>query len=357
MYHQTDLQMDNKITQNILGLNGLQAAIAAMESNRVDNSNLYSGIAAIRGIAATFEKQQKSYFNEIAKTNDVITTITAPMSVFNSAAILAANAWTTQLAKVQSPLLALTASLTKISQTNKLWADKIADIATSQLYLTSSLQAALNIHSQQKAAFDSLNMAITGVSGAFLKQIATTKTWEDISFVEETNTIIADAINVRCEEEYISHVNEDIENFKESIISGLSKLLCKTKTQRAKEYILELMTLISFLFWFYSLQTAPSKEDIKLIIKQELVANKDVLVDEIEAAVSKYFSKMRTARVRTNLHYSDKKNAKITGVVQPGQQVTVIEIRHKYLLISFIDKDTGEPKSGFVLKKYFIPMQ
>lgn len=349
--------MDNKITQNILGLNGLQAAIAAMESNRVDNSNLYSGIAAIRGIATAFEKQNKSYRSEIARTNDIIKTITAPMSIFNSTAMLAANAWATKLEKPQSSLFGLAASLTKISQANKLWADKIANIATSQLYLTSSLQTALNIHSQQKAAFDSLNMAIAGVSGAFLKQIAITKTWEDISFVEETNTIIADAINVTCEEEYISSANEDIENFKESVISGLSKLLHKTKTERAKEYILELMTLISFLFGCYSLQTAPSKEDIQMIIRQELVANKDVLVGEIETAVSKYFSRMRTARIRTNLQYSAKKNAKITGVVQPGQEVTVIEIRHKYLLISFIDKDTGEPKSGFVLKKYFVPMQ
>lgn len=349
--------MNNKEAQNILGLTGLQTVIAAMESNRINNSNFYSGITAIQGIAAAFEKQQKSYLRDISRTNDIIKAVTAPMHVFNSSAILAANSWAKELAKVQSPLLGLTASLTKISQANKLWADKIADVATSQLYLTSSLQAALNIHSQQKTAFDSMNMAIAGVSGAFLKQVAITKTWEDISFVEETNTIIADAINVTCEEEYIRYSNEDIENFKESIISGLSKLLCKTKTQRVKEYILDLMTLISFLFGCYSLQTAPSKEDVQLIIRQELAANKDVLVGEIEAAVSKYFSRMRTARIKTNLQYSDKKNAKITGVVQQGQEVTVIEIRHKYLLISFIDKDTGEPKSGFVLKKYFVSMQ
>lgn len=349
--------MDNKTAQNTLGLNGLQAAIAALESRRVDYSNLYSGIAAIQGISAAFEKQHKSYLRDISRANDIIKAVTAPMHVLNSSAILAANTWATKFANVQSPLLGLSASLTKISQTNKLWADKIANITTSQLCLTSSLQTALNIYSQHKTAFDSLNMAIFSVSGAFLKQIAITKTWEDMSFVEETNTIITDAINVRCEEKYISSVNEDIENFKESIISGLSKLLCKTKTQRAKEYILELMTLISFLLGCYSLQTAPSKEDIQMIIRQELVANKDVLVGEIETAVSKYFSRMRTARIRMNLQYSAKKNAKLTGVVQPEQEVTVIEIRHKYLLISFIDKDTGEPKSGFVLKKYFVPMQ
>ena len=331
--------------------------MAAIENNRINNSNFYSGIAAIQGIATAFEKQHKGYLSEISRTNDIIKVVTAPMSTFNSTAMLAANAWATKLEKSQSPLFCLTASLTKISQANKLWADKIADIATSQLYLTSSLQTALNFHNRQKAAFDSLNMTIAGVSGAFLKQIAITKTWEDISFVEQTNTIIADAINVTYEEEYVSSANEYIENFKESIISGLSKLLRKTKTKRAKEYILELMTLISFLFGCYSLKTAPSKENIKLIIRQELVANKDVLVGEIETAVSKYFSRMRTARIRTNLQYSDKKNAKITGVVQQGQEVTVIETRHKYLLISFIDKETGEPKSGFVLKKYFIPIQ
>jgi hypothetical protein len=31
----------------------------------------------------------------------------------------------------------------------------------------------------------------------------------------------------------------------------------------------------------------------------------------------------------------------------------VIEKRHKFILVSYIDMKTIEPKSGFVVKKYF----
>ena len=44
---------------------------------------------------------------------------------------------------------------------------------------------------------------------------------------------------------------------------------------------------------------------------------------------------------------------RIIDTVKQGQQVTVVETWHKYLLIVDIDTQTQEPKSGFVLKKYF----
>jgi len=64
-------------------------------------------------------------------------------------------------------------------------------------------------------------------------------------------------------------------------------------------------------------------------------------------------NKTRIARTNVNLKFADKENCKIIGIVKAGQQITVIEIRHKYLLIAYIDYETNEPKSGFVVKKYF----
>lgn len=346
--------MNNKRSQKVLSLARLQTVIAEMESNRINNLNFYPEITAIQRIALAFDKQQKDYLLAISRTNDLMKAVTAPIPTFNSSAILAANLWTTEFSKVQSPLLGLTASLTKIFQSNKLWADKLSNIETSQLRLTLSLQTAFNIHSQHKIAFGHLNIAIPYISLDFLKQIAITKTWEDIDSVEEANKIISDAINATCEEEYVRSISDDSEKIKEFIISKLSKLLHNTKTQRAKDYILELINAISIILSIYSFITTPTQNDIRQIVKQEVTANNNVRTDEIERPVSRYFSKMRIARRNVKLLYADKKNAKVIGIVKRGQGVTIIEIRHKYLWISFIDEETGEPKSGFVLKKGFI---
>jgi uncharacterized protein YgiM (DUF1202 family) len=91
-------------------------------------------------------------------------------------------------------------------------------------------------------------------------------------------------------------------------------------------------------------------------IKKEFDNNYKEFYDKIETILSK-LQKSRIAKTNVNLRFSTKKNCKIIGLVKLGQPVTVIEIRHKYLLISYIDIETGEPKSGFVIKKYFVVEQ
>ena len=74
---------------------------------------------------------------------------------------------------------------------------------------------------------------------------------------------------------------------------------------------------------------------------------------EIGQIAGRYLAKIRTARIDAPLRYAAMKNARIIDTVKQGQQVTVVETWHKYLLIVYIDTQTQEPKSGFVLKKYF----
>lgn len=62
---------------------------------------------------------------------------------------------------------------------------------------------------------------------------------------------------------------------------------------------------------------------------------------------------MRIATTDVNLRIRPRKKSQIIGVVKKGQEVTVIEIHHKYLLVIYMDNETGDPLSGFVFKKYF----
>ena len=349
-----DKQQKQATLPNILNITSLQVITTIMESLKINNSNSFSRIAMAQGIEGAWRKQHRNCLSEILKANAMLKTNTELANFLNSSTIIAANPLMTKLATTKSPFLELTASLAKISQVNKLWTNNISNILTSQVYLASSLQNALRcVNSQHQAAFNNLNIALTGISKSFLKNTITIEQWEEINIVEETNTIISSVINETDSKECIISTNDVFENYKESIVSELSKLLYKTKSQRVKEYVLELITVISLLFSIYSHNTSLKQEDISNTIKNELSFKYKFLTKEIENVINKYISKTRVARINAKLRYADKKNTKIIGTVKQGQQVTIIEIRHKYLLVSYLDKDTGEPKSGFVLKKYF----
>ncbi|MEI7526858.1 MAG: hypothetical protein WCJ95_21095 [Mariniphaga sp.] len=202
--------------------------------------------------------------------------------------------------------------------------------------------------------FNSINFAVQGISSAYLKDISLTHAWEDISVAEEASKTIANIAD-----EFLSNsiqvTVQDFDNLRQSVVSELFGLLGKTKADKARQFILDLITVVGFLltlyFGFQSYSDISNKEVIAET-KIELEKISKEFSEKIKLELNK-LNKTRIARTNVKLINRDKKNGKVIGLVETGQQVTVIETRHKYLLISYIDIETGEPKSGFVIKKYF----
>ena len=255
---------------------------------------------------------------------------------------------------ISDPIAPMRKCLSAINRPNKPWQEQLATVATSWQLLNTSLQNAMpRMDIQQHTAFANFNTALCGISATFLKNIYSTQTWQEAAIVGTTNSIITETLNDVYAGENTFAEDSALDRFKEAILTELAKLLHRTTHQRAKEYLLELISVISVLLSIYSVCTTPGKRDIAEIVRKELRSALETHKQEIDTLVDRQLAKIRSARLDAPLKYAPKKKARILGIVKQGQQMTVVETRHKYLLVSYIDMETLEPRSGFVLKKYF----
>ncbi len=331
------MQKQNQAVQNTVGLSGLTGIAKYIQHINKIKPNL-TGLGGISEIARDMALQTEKY----SKTS-----------------MLGSNL-ATQIASLQMPgnnfaLSSLTSSLSQLALQDKLVSDKIANLATSQLAVTGSLaQIAQTIQQSHLNKFNTLNVALQGISSDFLKETAISKTWEDFGIAEEANETISNIAEETLSQTTII-TQDDLEEFRTSILNELTNLLSKSNSERARNFIIELITVIGFILTFYSVhQQRADKSNSEVIIetKKELEKLNSEFSQKISFELQK-LTKTRIAKTNVNLKFAAKKNSGKIGLVKKGQIVTVIEIRHKYLLISYIDFETGEPKSGFVVKKYF----
>jgi uncharacterized protein YgiM (DUF1202 family) len=89
-------------------------------------------------------------------------------------------------------------------------------------------------------------------------------------------------------------------------------------------------------------------ENTKVEIQKIKTEIKDHVLDEMNRLQEK-----RIARRDINLRFSPNNKSKRIGIITKGQDVYILKICHKWILIAYIDNNTKEPKSGFAYKKYF----
>lgn len=311
------------------------AEIAQKQSQLQSQFDL-SGLSSISHLAKSFSQQLKPSMAETLLRNDFTSSIKPLISANNFA------------------LNSLSTSLSAIAKENLLISQKISNYASSQLILSNNLsKIALMFDNSHLKQFNSLQIAIQGISKTYLKSIEISKSWDDIEIANNVNNKISDETQKVIET--VNFTLEDLENLKISIIQQLTAMLSKTKNEKAKIFIFDLITIICFLITIYTThqqETSKTSQEVIDEIKEELQKTNATLPNRIAFELAK-LNKSRVAKTNVNLRFSTKKKCKIIGLVKQGQQITVIEIQHKFLLISYLDKDTGEPKSGFVVKKYF----
>lgn len=245
--------------------------------------------------------------------------------------------------------------LIEITKQNQALSEKIAKSFNSQIALSNKLvDFASHLKTPEFKNYNVLNVAVAGFSNNYLNTLIKNKDWDNFDdFNELTEKFESITDDYITEEEEVTI--DYLDSYKESIILEFSTIYEKSKSDKIKQFIVELITLISFLLTFYSIKVQNeeiSNREVVKITTEEI----DRFKKEISSEIKKEFeqlSKMRIARTDVVLRYSNKKNSKRLGVVKKGQDVFVLEIQHKWLLISYIDNQTKEPKSGYVFKKYF----
>lgn len=344
------------------GLSFLQGIAATLAQPKVDISGI--GLNKLNSIAQSFAQQIHPKFdlNElgISKLNSIALLYAQQMKPDKGISNVLSGGIQTQLAAIQypnfdSPFSSLTSAISEIAKKNQFMAEKLSGFAVSQILLSNNISKIFNeFEESHLSKFNSINIAIQNLTSEYLKNIAIDQDWEDISGSEEANQTISNIANDLYNESTPITIH-DLVNFKDSIISKLWLIHGKTKTEKAEQFFLKLITVISFLLTLYSTYqsiTGKSYQDIINETHAEFGKIESEILEKIEIEFQK-LNNTRIARTNVNLRFADKENCKIIGIVRAGQQVSVIEIRHKYLLIAYIDCVTGEPKSGFVVKKYF----
>ncbi len=331
------MQKQDKLTKGVLG--GLSASTLDFAA-KINSANNINGLATINQIANSY--RQSSLTDAIIKgsqgfNNPYLNKLSSFDKIANSVAIKG-----------------LSSSLLEIANRNQSLSEKLLKGFNAQIALSNKLvDFASKINTPAFQNYNALNVAIAGFSNNYLNTIIKQRDWdnlEDFSDVSERIETITD--------EYASSTTvtvEYLEAYKESIITELSSVFEKSKSEKIRQFIIELLTLVSFILAFYSAKVQHddlSNREVVEYTKKEI----DSFKKEISLEIKKEFerlNKTRIARTDVILRNSDKKNSKRLGVVKKGQEVFVLEIRHKWILISYIDDKTKEPKSGYAYKKYF----
>jgi len=105
-------------------------------------------------------------------------------------------------------------------------------------------------------------------------------------------------------------------------------LLGKTKTEKARQFLIELITIVGFLLTLYGTfvqNSDKSNKEVILETKKEIEKINKEFSDKIECELSK-LNRTRTSKSKANLHFSGSRGSKIIGTIKAGQQVTVIEV-------------------------------
>ncbi len=232
-------------------------------------------------------------------------------------------------------------------------------IITNHALLNQRLSSLSSMYAENYVKpLNAMEVALRGISTDFLKNIS----FDDLDVAEEeyvlveeaTEAIVTQAESLQSStDKYVTQ--ESFEKFQIQLFDELQLISSKSKSEKAKAFIFQLMQIISFTVMIFSLHSDSHKmtnKELSEIIDNKFKSHQEQTNTKLDSILSQ-ITKQRLATTNVNLRVNNKKRAAIKGIVKKGQLISVIETRHKYLLIYYIDKETGEPKSGFVFKKYF----
>ncbi len=344
----------NELMKAAFGINRL-TNIAELVQPRIPNY-AFSGLDAISAaMKSAMEKPKMFDLTSVVLGNSLPSQIAALNKFLDSHTIA---------------IKGLSSSLTQLAASNnKALTDSFANLAASRLTMTSGLaEMAKAMQIPQLKKFNALDVAIGGLTSSFLREISKGKNWEHLELIDGANQAISTSASDLVENPGIS--SQELSDFLESFLSELQKIYSKTKSERALTFLSNLISVVSLLITIYSFYL--QQKDISNI---ETLKNTEELIEESEKRIIEFtekgiesshnkitelikheFNKLHKIRIATtdvNLRIRPRKNSQIIGIVKKGQEITVIEIHHKYLLVIYMDNETGDPLSGFVFKKYF----
>jgi hypothetical protein len=224
-----------------------------------------------------------------------------------------------------------------------------------QLGLHNSLVTLARHHQERfHNPFTAMDAAIRGMTDRVYRELEVDSSEKEIKEIAEVVESLGVIATEHAERDR-PITAKDLENFRTNLLNELVAQLRRSKTARATALITFIMGVIGFVFQLYS-----TYGEVKDISNREALEQTRVYLDSLvhealndRAATNGFRWNTRVANRKVNLRLARSSRSEILDTIEEGEQVVVIAVMKKWLYVSYVDGATGEPRSGYVLKKYF----
>lgn len=227
--------------------------------------------------------------------------------------------------------------------------DAISSINRQHEQLFGGIRAmteALKIQSPALAQINNLNFALSGISGQIAAIAVQQRNWTIIDDFEEVTEQA-----IEFSESLTEEVTEEHQRQFQVLIAKLIEFFNKHKQKGVFAFVtLEIFLHIYTLYNIFTPQPElATKEDIRqLNIKQDTLTKYIQLLNEQQRQAKEYRITNRVCEVRLK-----PKSKTLTLCKLPKDfELTVLQVNHKWVFISYIDTKDNLPQTGWIMKKY-----
>jgi hypothetical protein len=169
--------------------------------------------------------------------------------------------------------------------------------------------------------FNAMEVALRGISTDFLKNISFDdyQTAEvEYEAIEEVTEVIASQSEILNESSNNSVTIAVFEKYQNQVLEELQQIRAKTKSEKVKTFITDLMNFIAFAYMIFTLygdsHKISNREQLE-IFKNETIAIQEQTDIKLDSILNK-ITKQRIAKTDVNLRVKGKKRAAKKGIVK-----------------------------------------
>lgn len=209
-----------------------------------------------------------------------------------------------------------------------------------------SFTEAISVHQPMIDQINSLQFALSGISGQMLSTVATQKKWDLLDDFEEISEEAVTLQEKFIDNEGITYEDlEEIKVFLQRIEVKVDKI-----DNDANAFFWRLLVILGFIFslmgevrnWTHKPEYA-TKEEIQNVIKEQFDIYESKLKEQKE---------YRITNRKCKVMLKPKSKTLLIETLPEGFEVVVLQIHHKWAYVSYFDSKSNLPQTGWIMKKY-----
>lgn len=352
-----DIIKSTQLGQNIHKSLGLSSQVSEMLKNHERMTKGFSGLNTLTELAKSMQQQERtlkslsgiSMLTELTKSMQQQERLTKNMGSVGMLAELAKSMQQQQMAL--NPTLSTIDALTKsmrfaIPQTTL---DAITSINRQHDQLFGNLRSVTEVFTKNQSAFSQINnwqFAVSGISGQLASIAAAQRKWDLIDdFVEITEEAVSLNEKIFDNNGVTNEGLNELKEFFQRIEIKVDKI-----DADANALFWKLLALLSFILavmgearnWLPKPEYA-TKQEIETFIKEQFGIYEKKLKEDKQFRITNRVCKVMS-KPRLKSFVIEK--------LPVDFEVTVLNVNHKWIYVSYFSPNDNLPQTGWIMKKY-----